>query len=40
MQYILSYLGKQSQRTERRIYRVSAVPVVSVTGRPRSRVIG
>lgn len=35
MQYILSYLGKQSQRTERRIYRVSAVPAPAVSGRRR-----
>lgn len=37
MQYILSYLGKQSQRTERRIYRVSAVPAPAVSGRRRKR---
>nr|WP_302824654.1 inovirus-type Gp2 protein [Hafnia alvei] len=35
MTYILSYLGKQSQRTERRIYRVSTVPAPSVSGRRR-----
>ncbi|EPE4065227.1 rolling circle replication-associated protein [Enterobacter hormaechei] len=35
MQYILSYLGKQSQRTARRIYRVSAVPAPAVSGRRR-----
>ncbi|MEG0866485.1 MAG: hypothetical protein RSG77_05465 [Hafnia sp.] len=37
MQYILSYLGKQSQRTEREIYRVSAVPVPTGSGRRRKR---
>lgn len=39
MQYILnilSYLGKQSQRPGRRIYRVSAVPAPAVSGRRRS----
>ncbi|MCU6208175.1 rolling circle replication-associated protein [Enterobacter cloacae] len=35
MQYILSYMGKQSQRTERRIYRVSVVPLPAVSGRRR-----
>ncbi|MEP9232399.1 hypothetical protein ABKT30_09680 [Enterobacter hormaechei] len=40
MQYILSYLGKQSQRTERRIYRVSAVPAPVSSGRRRSYVPG
>ncbi|WP_447088787.1 hypothetical protein ACOTR2_02010 [Enterobacter asburiae] len=35
MTYVLSYLGKQSQRTERRIYRVSVVPVPAVSGRRR-----
>lgn len=35
MTFILSYLGKQSQRTERRIYRVSAVPAPVASGRRR-----
>ncbi|KNC91157.1 inovirus-type Gp2 protein [Trabulsiella odontotermitis] len=35
MTFILSYLGKQSQRTERRIYRVSTVPAPAVSGRRR-----
>ncbi|AUU87622.1 hypothetical protein C2U55_00265 [Enterobacteriaceae bacterium ENNIH3] len=35
MTYILSYLGKQIQRTERRIYRVSTVPAPVVSGRRR-----
>ena len=35
MAFILSYLGKQSQRTARRIYRVSAVPAPAVSGRRR-----
>lgn len=35
MTYILSYLGKQSQRTKRRIYRVSAVPTPAASGRRR-----
>ena len=34
MAFILSYLGKQSERTKRRIYRVSAVPP-AVSGRRR-----
>ncbi|HDR2680859.1 TPA: inovirus-type Gp2 protein [Enterobacter mori] len=36
MTFILSYPGKQSQRTERRIYRVSSVPAPAVSGRPHS----
>lgn len=35
MQYILSYRGKQSQRTKRQIYRVSAIPAPAVSGRRR-----
>ncbi|EPL9180906.1 inovirus-type Gp2 protein [Serratia marcescens] len=35
MQYILSYMGKQEQRTERPIYQVSSVPVAVRRGRPR-----
>lgn len=35
MTFILSYLGKQSQRTERRIYRVSTVPAPAMSGRRR-----
>lgn len=37
MQYILSYLAKQSQRTERPIYRLSTVPVPPRRGRPRNQ---
>ncbi|ELY1861804.1 hypothetical protein [Serratia marcescens] len=35
MQYILSYMGKQEQRTARPIYRVSTVPAPVRRGRPR-----
>ncbi|MBU5412451.1 hypothetical protein [Serratia ureilytica] len=35
MQYILSYMGKQGQRTARPIYRVSSVPAPVRWGRPR-----
>ncbi|MFJ5375901.1 hypothetical protein ACIPSX_00885 [Pectobacterium sp. CHL-2024] len=35
MEFILSYLGKQSQRTAHRIYRVSIVPTPVVSGRRR-----
>lgn len=35
MEFILSYLGKQSQRTVHRIYRVSTVPAPVVIGRRR-----
>jgi hypothetical protein len=35
MQYILSYMGKQEQRTARPVYRVSTVPVAVRRGRPR-----
>lgn len=39
MQYILSYLGKQSQRTERLIYQLSSVSASASAsrGRPRSQ---
>lgn len=37
MQYILSYLAKQSQRTERPIYQLSPVSIPVARGRPRSR---
>lgn len=39
MAFILSYLGKQSQRTERRIYRASTVPAPAVSGRRRRSLI-
>ncbi len=35
MQYILSYMGKQEQRTTRPIYRVSSIPAPDRRGRPR-----
>lgn len=37
MQYILSYLAKQSQRMRYPIYRLSNVPAPSRRGRPRSQ---
>jgi len=37
MQYILSYLAKQSQRTRYPIYQLSTVPAPSRRGRPRSQ---
>lgn len=35
MEFILSYLGKQTQRTAHRIYRVSTVPAPAMSGRRR-----
>ncbi|WP_272671565.1 MULTISPECIES: hypothetical protein [Providencia] len=37
MKYILSYLGKDSQRTERRIYQVSDIPTAKQIGRKRNK---
>ncbi|GAB1437297.1 inovirus-type Gp2 protein [Providencia sp.] len=37
MKYILSYLGKDSQRTERRIYQVSDIPTERQIGRKRNK---
>lgn len=37
MKYILSYLGKDSQRTERRIYQLSDIPTAKQIGRKRNK---
>ncbi|EPO5263782.1 inovirus-type Gp2 protein [Providencia rettgeri] len=37
MKYILSYLGKDSQRTERRIYQLSDIPTAKKIGRKRNK---
>lgn len=37
MKYILSYLGKDSQRTERRIYQISDIPTARQIGRKRNK---
>ncbi|HGN1704581.1 TPA: hypothetical protein ACKRTE_000385 [Providencia rettgeri] len=36
MKHILSYLGKENQRTERRVYQVSDIPEAKQRGRRRS----
>ncbi|WP_272572350.1 inovirus-type Gp2 protein [Providencia sp. PROV258] len=37
MKYILSYLGKDSQRTERRVYQLSNIPTARQIGRKRNK---
>lgn len=37
MKYILSYLGKDSQRTERRIYQLRDIPTAKQIGRKRNK---